>query len=60
MGDLDNDSEVTIMDATRLQMIVAELMIPTEYMLTVGDFDGDSVFSIMDAARIRYTLAFEA
>ena len=58
MGDLDNDSILTIMDATRIQLIVAELIVPTEYMLTVGDFDGDSTFSIMDASCIRYQLAF--
>ena len=58
MGDMDGDNELTIMDATRIQLIVAELLVPTEYMLTVGDFDGDSVFNIMDSARIRYHLAF--
>ena len=46
------------MDATRIQMIVAELMVPTEYMLMVGDFDGDSIFSILDASSIRIQLAF--
>jgi len=59
MGDLDADDQLTILDATRVQMIIAELLIPTEYMLTVGDYDGDSVFSIMDAAKLRYYLAFE-
>lgn len=58
MGDLDGDDELTIMDATRVQLIVAELMVPTEYMLMVGDFDGDSQFSIMDASSIRFQLAF--
>lgn len=58
MGDLDEDNELTIMDATRLQMVLAELIIPTEYMLIVGDFDGDSELSIMDAYSIRFHLAF--
>lgn len=59
MGDLDDDEFVTIMDATRLQMIIADLFVPTEYMLIVGDYDGDSVLSIMDSTRIRYYLAYE-
>ena len=58
MGDLDGDENLTIMDATRIQLIVADLMVPTEYMLMVGDFDGDSIFSIMDASSIRFQLAF--
>ena len=59
MGDLDNDGEVTVMDATRIQRVLAELIVPTEYMLTVGDYDGDSVLSIMDASSIRHHLAFD-
>lgn len=59
MGDLDGDGLLTIMDATRLQMILAELIVPTDFMLIVGDYDGDSELSIMDASRIRYYLAFE-
>jgi len=58
MGDLDGDSEITIMDATRIQLIVADMFIPTQRMLIAGDYDGDSSFSIMDASRIRIYLAF--
>jgi surface antigen len=58
-GDLDADGQVTIMDATRIQLIIAHLYTPTKHMLTVGDYDGDSVFSIMDASRLRYDLAFD-
>lgn len=60
MGDMDGDDDLTIMDATRIQLVVAELLVPTEYMLIVGDYDGDSILSILDAARIRRYLAYEA
>ena len=59
MGDVDGDGIITILDATRIQLVVAELYVPTKYMLIVGDYDGDSVFSVMDASHLRYDLAFE-
>ncbi len=59
MGDVDGDDTLTIMDATRLQMVIAELIIPTDYMLIVGDYDGDSILTVMDATQIRYYLAFD-
>ena len=58
MGDVDGDDDITILDATRLQLILAELYVPTEYMITVGDFDGDSELTIMDALGICYFIAF--
>ena len=58
MGDLDGDDDITIMDATRLQLLLAELITPTEYMVIVGDFDGDSELTIMDALGICYYIAF--
>ena len=58
-GDLDSDGYVSIMDATRIQLIVADMYVPTKYMLTVGDYDGDSFFSIMDAGRIRHDIAYD-
>lgn len=57
MGDMDEDDMLTIMDATRIQMVVAELLVPTDYMLIVGDYDGDSILSVMDATMIRNFLA---
>jgi len=59
MGDVDGDGFVSILDATRIQLIVAELYVPTKYMLIVGDYDGDSIFSVIDATRMRYDLAFD-
>lgn len=59
LGDLDADGCVTVLDATRIQLILAELMQPTQYMLTVGDYDGDKELSILDATRIRYDIAYD-
>jgi surface antigen len=59
VGDLDEDGRVSIMDATRIQLIIAGLYTPTKHMLIAGDYDGDNVFSIMDASSIRTYLAFE-
>lgn len=52
MGDVDGDGVITIFDATRIQRILAELVVPTDYMLMVGDYDGDSCLTIFDAAQI--------
>ena len=57
-GDLDSDGIVTIMDATRIQLILADLYVPTKYMLYIGDYDQDGVFTIIDASRIRHDLAY--
>ena len=59
MGDMDADGDVTIMDATRIQLVLAELLKPNEYMMAVGDYDGDNVFSIMDSGRICRYLAYD-
>ena len=57
MGDVNKDGRVSIQDATCMQRILAELVTPTEYMLTVGDYDGDNVFGIYDAGRVQSDLA---
>lgn len=59
MGDINNDGRVSIMDATLMQRVLAELHTPSEYMLTVGDYNGDSVFSIFDAGSIQTDLVNE-
>lgn len=59
LGDLDGDGQVTIMDATRIQLIIAEMFVPTKQMLYAGDYDGDEKLTILDATRIRYDIAFD-
>ena len=57
LGDVDADGEVTILDATRIQRILARMVEPTDYMIAAGDYDGDNELSVLDATRIRYTIA---
>lgn len=57
-GDYDNDDEVTIMDATRAQRILAGLEDrPDDAILAAIDADGDKELTIMDATRIQRVLA---
>ena len=57
-GDYDRDGEITILDATRAQNIIAELITrPSEAFLEKVDADGDKVLTILDATRIQNVLA---
>ena len=57
-GDYDGDREITILDATRAQNIIAELTErPAEDFLINIDADGDYELTIMDATRIQRFLA---
>ncbi len=57
-GDYDNDKDITIMDATRAQNIIAELIErPDEDFLKVIDADGDGELTIMDATRVQNVVA---
>ena len=58
LGDVDGDGIVTVIDATRIQRIIAGLYTPTKYMLYIGDYDNNGAFDIMDAAKLRYDLAY--
>ena len=60
IGDLDGDGVLTIIDATRIQLILADLCVPTKYMLIVGDYDGDSELSVLDVTAICYDLAYSS
>ena len=57
-GDYDEDEQITIMDATRAQNIIAELTArPAEDFLVAVDADGDKDLTIMDATRIQNVVA---
>lgn len=57
-ADYDKDGEITIMDATRAQYMLADLVYTPEDIFLMGiDADGDGDISIMDATRIQNVIA---
>ena len=57
LGDCDGDGKVTILDATRLQRLLAELEVDNDGMMAVrGDCNGDGL-DILDATKIQRWLA---
>ena len=56
-GDVDFDSKVTILDATLIQLHLAQIQLFSKDQLKIADFDGDSEISIFDATGIQYRLA---
>lgn len=57
-GDYDKDEDITIMDATRVQNILADLYTEDDTAYLAGvDADGDGETTIMDATRIQNFLA---
>lgn len=57
IGDADSDSEVTILDSTRIQRYKAELVDVGSISLEAADYDGDGDVTILDATGIQRTLA---
>ncbi|MBR2715260.1 MAG: dockerin type I repeat-containing protein [Ruminococcus sp.] len=57
LGDVDFDGRVTIMDATFIQMHLAEIISFSDAQLSVADFDLDNEVTILDATDIQMTLA---
>ena len=58
LGDVDGDGEMSIMDATEIQMIIAGLKEPAyENAILAADVDGDGEMSIMDATEIQMIIA---
>lgn len=57
IGDADKDGDLTILDATHIQLYKAELIGENEIDLTASDYDGDSDVTIMDATAIQRKLA---
>ena len=57
MGDVDLDGEITIMDATAVQLHLAQLQMLSEEALKLADVDGSSDITIMDTTTIQLFLA---
>ncbi len=57
LGDVDLDGTLSVMDATFIQMITAEMVTPTQKQLALCDYDKDSTISVMDSTGLRLTLA---
>lgn len=58
IGDVDGDSELSIMDATEIQMVIAKLK-PSfdDNIKAITDVDNDGELSILDATAIQLKLA---
>lgn len=57
MGDADKDGDLTILDATHIQLFKAELIDESGIDLEVSDYDQDGDVTILDATAIQHTLA---
>lgn len=53
IGDIDMDGEVTVLDATCIQKICADIISADEKQMLLGDTDGDDKLSISDATEIQ-------
>ena len=56
IGDVDNDGDVTILDATAIQRHIADLPTKT-FIPEAADIDGDKSVTILDATAIQRQLA---
>ena len=57
IGDVDGDGEVSIMDATAIQLHIAAVVLIEEDKLSAADADRDGEISIMDATQIQLFVA---
>lgn len=56
-GDADLDGVVSVMDATEIQLHLAELTVMNENAIELADVDDDNAVSVMDATEIQLFLA---
>ena len=56
-GDVDHDGKVTVLDATRIQRILAEIDENTLFSVMNGDVDADGEMTVLDATAIQKKLA---
>ena len=57
IGDADGDGVITIMDATAVQLHLAQLEMLSEESLKLADVDGSSDITIIDTTTIQLFLA---
>lgn len=57
LGDVDGDSDVSILDATAIQLHVAQLQPISDDLAMYGDTDNDGDISVMDATAIQLFIA---
>ncbi|MBE6824815.1 MAG: hypothetical protein E7513_05660 [Ruminococcaceae bacterium] len=57
LGDIDGDGKVTILDATAIQMHLAEIATLFKEQIECGDTDGDGKLTVLDATEIQFFLA---
>ena len=57
LGDVDGNGEVSIMDATLIQLHIAQLETLTDIQLKAADTDKNSNITIMDATQIQLLIA---
>ena len=56
IGDADKDGDLTILDATHIQLYKAELIDESKIDLAVADYDEDGDVTILDATAIQRTI----
>ncbi len=52
-GDVDGDSVVSVIDATKIQKFKAQLLTEKDINLDAADTDGDGYVTVLDATRIQ-------
>lgn len=57
LGDVDGDKDISVMDATSIQMYVAKIKILPQHKNITADTDKDGEVSVMDATRIQMLVA---
>lgn len=57
LGDVDGDNEVSILDATAIQLHIAQRKTLTDEQIERGDTDADGELSILDACAIQLFIA---
>ncbi|MBQ8860248.1 MAG: RICIN domain-containing protein [Ruminococcus sp.] len=57
LGDVDGDGEISVIDATEIQLFMAQVGTLTESQQKLADTDKDGEVSVIDATRLQMLLA---